>query len=382
MNETPTMDAEQTPGIDIEMQQMLTDSARRWAESTCTSEQRARSSDHVTGCPPDRWRELAELGWLGIALPAADGGLDAGLPELCLLAEQLGHALLVEPFVACAALGSGLLNQVASGDLRERWLAPIAAGEKRVTWAAWEPDGDSTLRQPSASASRQGEQWRLSGGKGLSVGAGGADALLVTAQLADDATRMGLFLVETNTSGIQLKNQRLYDGRHAAGLQMDSAAGTLLREGSTAEMLELLNQALDRGIVAHCAETLGTAQAAFDITLDYVRTRRQFGRALGQNQVVQHRLVDIYVEIQEARALCLAAAANPLGRYVAALGMRTGQVARHTWEEAIQLHGAIGMTEEYVLGAYVRRLALAADLYGSGPAHADRLAHLSLGDIA
>src|SRR5690606_12530591 len=123
--------------------------------------------------------------------------------------------------------------------------------------------------------------------------------------------------------------------------QLNDASGTLLQEGSTAEMLLVLNQAMDHGRVAHCAETLGTAQAAFDITLDYVRTRRQFGRTLGQNQVVQHRLVDLYVELQETRALCLEAAACPTPRAVAALGLRTGLVARHMWEEAIQLHGAI-----------------------------------------
>lgn len=380
MNKTPIMNAEQTSSIDIEMQQMLTDSARRWAERACTADQRALVSNHATGCPADRWRELAELGWLGIALPEADGGLGAGLPELCMVAEQLGRALLVEPFVASGVLGSGLLDQFAEGELRGTWLPAMASGERRAAWTAWEPDGSTTLTQPSAVAVRQGDTWRLSGAKGLMPGAGGADALLVTAQPGNDATRMGLFLLSGDADGVALSSQRLYDGRHGAQLQMNNAAGMLLKEGPTAEMLILLNQALDRGRVAHCAETLGAAQAAFDITLEYVRTRRQFGRALGQNQVIQHRLVDLYVELQETRALCLAAAASPTPRDVAALCLRTGIVARHAWEEGIQLHGAIGMTEEYVLGEYVRRLAMAADLYGSGPDHAERLAEFSLGN--
>lgn len=371
-------DTEMTIGVDAETQQMLADSARRWCERACTQEQRALASSHETGCPPERWRELAELGWLGLALPEADGGLGAGLPEQCLLAEQLGRSLLIEPFVASAVLSSHLLEQVTKGDLRETWLAAIAAGDQRVAWAAWEPDGDPTLGLPSALAVRQGDAWRISGAKGLMPGVGGADALLVTAQLHGDSSRIGLFLLDADASGVSIASHRLYDGRHAAKLQLDKASGTLLSEGTTTEMLALLNNTLDQGRVAHCAETLGTAQAAFDITLEYVRTRRQFGRALGQNQVVQHRLVDLYVEIQETRALCLQAAGNPSPRNVAALCIRTGQVARHTWEEAIQLHGAIGMTEEYVLGEYVRRLALAADLYGNGPAHTERLATLSL----
>lgn len=365
-------------GPDTEMQEMLVDSARRWAARACTPELRTLVSNHATGCPPERWRELGELGWLGISFPEADGGLGAGLPELCLLAEQLGRTLLVEPFIANGVLGSGLLDRLAKGDLRQAWLPPIASGEKRVAWAAWESDGSKNLSQPSAVATRQGNQWAISGAKGLTPGAAGADALLVAARLADDENRTGLFLMRGDASGLTLVAQRLYDGRHSAELRMEEAPAALLQEGATADMLGMLSTALDRGLVAHCAETLGTAQAAFEITLEYVRTRRQFGRTLGQNQVIQHRLVDLYVEIQETRALCLAAAAAPTPREVAALALRTGQVARHTWEEAIQLHGAIGMTEEYALGEYVRRLALAADLYGSAPDHTERLAGLAL----
>lgn len=369
---------EMTLSADTEMHQMLVDSAQRWCEHTCTPEQRAAVSSHATGCPPERWRELAELGWLGLSLPETDGGLGAGLTEQCLLAEQLGRALLVEPFVASAVLGSHLLDRVSEGEQREAWLPALAAGDRRVAWAAWEHDGDPSLRQPSAVATRQGDTWRLSGSKGLMPGVGGAAGVLVTAQIQGDSSRMGLFLLEASTGGVSIISQHLYDGRHAATLHLDDARGTLLREGATSEMLALLNNVLDRGRVAHCAETLGTAQAAFDITLEYVRTRRQFGRALGQNQVIQHRLVDLYVEIQETRALCLQAAGEPSPRNVAALCIRTGQVARHTWEESIQLHGAIGMTEEYALGEYVRRLALAADLYGNAHAHTERLANLSL----
>lgn len=364
---------------DTDIRTMLVDSARRWTERACTPEVRLMVSDHAAGCAPERWRELAELGWLGIALPEADGGMGAGLPEQCLLAEQLGRALLTEPFVSSAVLGNGLMDAFAQGALRASWLAELAAGERRVVWSAWEPDGAAMLVRPSAKAMREGALWWVSGAKGLMPGAGGADAILVTAQLAHDTTRSGLFLIETTDSGVTLKNERLYDGRHAASLCMNNANASLLREAPTEDLLRLLSRLLDLGIVAHCAETLGTAQAAFDITLDYVRTRRQFGRALGQNQIVQHRLVDLYVELQETRALCLQAAQAPQSRHVAALAIRTGHVARHTWEEAIQLHGAIGMTDEYVLGAYVRRLALAADLYGTSTDHSDRLADISLG---
>ena len=364
--------------LDADMQQMLVDSARRWCERECTPAARAQVSDHVDGCPPERWIGLAQLGWLGLTLPQDVNGLGAGLHEQCLLLEQLGRGLLVEPFVASAALGATLFDRMAQSELRDDWLAALASGQRRVVWAAWEPDGDTRLRQADAVAAEHGGVWMLSGAKGLMPGVGGASGWLVTAQLRGDPEQMGLFLLQAGADGVGVASARMYDGRHAGKLSFEGAAGMLLRRGPNREMLALLNGVLDQGRVAHCAETLGTAQAAFDITLNYVRARTQFGRALGANQVIQHRLVDLYVQIQEAWALCLQAASDASSRNVAALCLCTGQVARLTWEESLQLHGAIGMTEEYALGEYVRRLALAADLYGNGPAHAEDLASLYL----
>lgn len=364
--------------MDIDTRRMLVDSARRWAAQACGKADREQASAHPSGCPPERWRALGELGWLAMAVPEADGGLDAGMPALCLLAEELGRALLVEPFVSCAITGCGLLADAAAvGTERSAWLAALATGERRVAWMAWEPDGTAGS-MPSATAAADGAEWRLNGSKGLMPGAGGADALLVTAHMPGSSDRVGLFLIESGISGILLDDTLLYDGRHGARLSMADAHGRLLRNGPAGAMAALLEPALARGRIAHCAETLGTAQAALEITLDYARSRKQFGRPLSGNQVIQHRLVDLYVEQQETRALCLAAAEDGTPERVAALSARVAEVARLTWSEAIQLHGAIGMTEEYALGEYVRRLALAADLYGSADSHLEHLAGLSL----
>lgn len=360
-------------------QRMLMESAQRWCERANTAPQRRAVAEHPTGCPPERWRELGDMGWLGIALPEADGGLGAGLLAQCLLAETLGRGLLMEPYVASVALGSALMAEVADGELRADWLPALADGTRRVVWAAWEPGGDAEPSPPRTQATRQGDMWRLTGVKSWTPGAGGADALLVAAQMPQEPAAIGLFLVETAASGVTLDSQRLYDDSYAARVEFSNAPARLLRAAPSSEMLALLARVLDRGRVVHGAQTLGTAQTAFEITRDYLRTRRQFGHALSDNQVLQHRLVDLYVELQEAHALCLAAAQDPQPRLVAALGTRCAEVARHVWEEAVQLHGAIGMTEEYVLGAYVRRLALAADLYGTGPDCSERLAELSLG---
>ncbi len=381
MNARTPQDLALAQDAQAELRQMLVDSARRWAETANTAGQRAQSVAHAHGCPPERWRELAELGWLGMRLPEEDGGLGAGLPEVCLLAEQLGRQLLVEPFVACGMLGAGVLADSLQGDDRSEWLAALAAGERRVAWLVWEADGDAQLALPAAEAVQDGAGWRVSGAKGAMPGASGADAYLVTARLAGSPGQLGLFLMDAGASGVTAESLSFYDGRHAARVQLADAPARLLLQGPVDAVIARLQAQLDQGLIAHCAETLGAAQAALDITLDYLRTRRQFGRAISDNQVIQHRLVDLYVEQQEARALCLAAAEWPEPATVAALGLRTADVARHAWEEAIQLHGAIGMTEGYAVGEYVRRLALAAQLYGTPAHHAERLAALSLGAL-
>lgn len=383
MNTQVPRDMQTSVDSEIELRQMLVDSARRWCESANNSRIRAQVSAHIAGCPPERWQELADMGWVGMHLPQEDGGLGAGLIEICLLAEQLGRALLVEPFVSCAVLGAGLFESVARGEGRAQWLPAFAAGQARVVWLAWSADGDAQLQAATTAATpAAGGGWQLTGRTGTMPGAAGADAYLLLAQLKGLADQTGLFLVQADASGAVVEPFTMYDGRHAGRLTLDNSDGHLLEAGPTATMLARLQVQLDRGLIAHCAETLGSAQAALEITIEYLKTRRQFGRAISDNQVIQHRLVDLYVEQQEARALCLAAAERPEPHLAAALGLRTADVARHTWEEAIQLHGAIGMTEEYAVGEYVRRLALAANLYGTPVHHAERLAALSLGAIS
>ena len=353
---------------------MLADSVRHWATRAARPADRAASTQHPHGCPPQRWSELAEMGWLGVALSEADGGLGGDLGDACIIAEELGRALVVEPFVACAVLGSLLLAEIATGTLRQEWLPALAEGRRRIAFAP--TDAAAAGRGEPTTATQQDGRWALEGDKALAPGVGGADGCIVSARTG--AGRSGLLLVEA--AAAQVQDHRLYDGRHAGTLALRHSAATLLVEAADAEIQAAVERALDRGVLAHCAETAGAMSAAFDITREYVLARSQFGKPIAANQVVQHRLVDLYVEIEEVRSLCHVTAAAPVPRLVAALAARTIDVARHTWEEAIQLHGAIGMTEEYVVGGYVRRLALATSLYGDAHRHMARLATLSLGN--
>lgn len=372
--------AHTTTGLE-DNQQMLADSVIRYLERGYGDAQRIASTAHVHGCDPARWADFAELGWLALAVPEESGGLGGSLADLCVLAEQLGRGLVVEPLVAGAALAGMLLADLPPGALRDSWLASLACGAKRLAFAPWEPQARHNCASIATRAEATQGGWSLQGAKCLTPGAAGADAFLLAARTGGGT--LGLFLVEGQARGLQVDACVLYDGRHACSLRLEGVTEAhLLLEGGDEEFLPLIDHALDRAAIAHGAETVGTMAQALDITRDYLGMRKQFGKAIATNQVIQHRLVDLFVEIEEARSLVRAASLAPTPRMAAACAAYISQAARHVWEESIQLHGAIGMTEEYIIGRYVRRLALAASLYGDAHHHLSRLAATSLGEPA
>ncbi len=348
-----------------EQQRMLADSARKVLAAVAA--------------PPD-WQAMAALGWLALPLPQAHGGLGGSLADLCVLAEELGRGLADPPYVACIALAGMLLADTAPPQLAAAWLPDLAEGRRRIVFAPFEAGVRADARVVATQARREGDVWRIDGNKALALGAAGADAWLLAARC--DADRLGLFLAETGGPGMQVHAHALYDGRQAASLQLRSAAATAVHVGEAVQVQALISTALQRAAVVHAAETVGSMARAFEITRDYLGTRRQFGKPIAANQVIQHRLVDLYVEIEEVRALVRAAAAEPQPRLAHAAAALAAQVARHVWEEAIQLHGAIGMTEEYAIGRCARRLALAATSHGDSHHHLAALAEELLGEAA
>ncbi len=365
--------------------QMLADSARTYVARAYDAGTRSASLDHPHACAPQRWQEFADMGWLALPFSEPDGGLGGSLADLCAVAEELGTALVVEPFVPCVVLGAGLLADLAPEAVRASWVPGILQGRQRLAFAGWEPGSGFDVAAIRCTAHPDGPRMRLQGDKCLVPGGAGVDGYLVSARLqgSDD---VGVFLLAPGTSGLTVTPQALYDGQLTVALAMQEAqADGALMIGTAAAVLPRLQQAVDRAMLAHCAETVGSMQRAFDITLDYLKTRKQFGRVIAANQVVQHRLVDLYVEIAEARAITHAAAEVLDGadralhrRHSAAARICVARTARHVWEECVQLHGAIGMTQEYVLGQYVKRLAVACTLYGGVEDHLEILAAQSL----
>ena len=367
--------------------QMLIDSVRDYVARSYDTAARAQSRAHPNGCVEKRWQDFAELGWLALPVPLAHGGLAGSAADVGALCEELGRGLVNEPFVASAVSPGALLRSLPASETVAQLQSQSASGSLRLALACWEPGHVFDTAHVTTQAIRDGATYRLQGNKAMVAGGAAAHAFIVPARIS--AARLGLFLVAADAPGSHLSSASLYDGQRIANVHFDDVmAGKPLFEGPQSDVAKLLRGAMDHAIVADCAQAVGTMQAAFDITLDYTRTRKQFGQAIAANQVVQHRLVDLYVELAQARALTGAAAdmldvePSPTStrrrRLVAAARASVALACKQVWQESVQLHGAIGMTQEYVLEPFVKRLALACVWHGSAESQLEQLAAASL----
>lgn len=341
------------------------------------------------GWQPEIWRGFAdELGILGATLPESAGGIGGGPVETMVIAEALGHALVIEPFVDTVVVAAGLLHR--SGDATApELLEEIVAGSAIVTLAATEPSSGDNWRDVSTTARRDGDGWVLNGSKVMAVSAPLATHLLVTARTSgerDGTDGISLFLVEvaTLTTGFTAHHYRTVDDRRASDLTFADVrlpAGALLgTEGQAWPSLEL---ARDEGAAAVCAEAVGAMRKVLADTVEYCKQRQQFGQPIGSFQALQHRMVDMHMEVEQASAavhlavLNLDAEPSQRAKAVSAAKATIGRAARFVGQNAVQLHGGMGMTEELAIGHYFKRLTAVQYEFGSTDYHVGRYAELT-----
>ena len=341
------------------------------------------------GWQPEIWRGFAhELGILGATLPETAGGIGGGPVETMVIAEALGHALVIEPFVDTVVVAAGLLHR--SGDVTAPELSEeIVAGSAIVTLAATEPSSGDNWRDVSTTARRDGDGWVLNGSKVMAVSAPLATHLLVTARTSgerDGTDGISLFLVEvaTLTTGFTAHHYRTVDDRRASDLTFADVrlpAGALLgTEGQAWPSLEL---ARDEGAAAVCAEAVGAMRKVLADTVEYCKQRQQFGLPIGSFQALQHRMVDMHMEVEQASAsvhlavLNLDAEPSQRAKAVSAAKATIGRAARFVGQNAVQLHGGMGMTEELAIGHYFKRLTAVQYEFGSTDYHVGRYAELT-----
>jgi alkylation response protein AidB-like acyl-CoA dehydrogenase len=358
-------------------QQALRDAVKALLGKAYGDFEKRREVTKGSGYSPDTWRQLAEMGVLGLPFPEADGGMGAGPVEVGIVAEELGRVLAPEPYLSAVVLAGGAVAAAGSDEQRAALLGPLVSGESLLAWAHTEPGGGYGASARGVRASQEGDSWTLTGVKEPVVYGEQADVLVVTAALPHGG--VGLFAVASEASGLSRHGYPTHDGGRAASVRLDATPAEALGEGGDATAA--LEQVLDRGRVAAASEALGLISEALSSTRDYLTSRKQFGVTLNTFQALNFRAADMYVDLELTRSLVLWAtmvaadgsateastAASRASLQVATAGRRVGQ-------EAIQLHGGIGVTAEYSVGHRLSRLEALLSVVGDERFHLARLA--------
>jgi alkylation response protein AidB-like acyl-CoA dehydrogenase len=343
------------------------------------------------GWDPGVWRGLAELGVLAVNVPVSLGGLGYGPTETLALMEACGPSLLLEPLLTSAVIATALLRAYERDTSAEELLGAMARGERIAAVAHFEGGARFDIQWIETRARRSGESYRLDGRKAVVLHAGLADVLLVSARTSGetrDDLGVTLFRVPRGTPGLELVEYVNVDGQPAAEVYLKEAvlpAGNRLGPEGTA--LTAIEAAFDLGLAALCAEAVGVMQALLNATVEYLRTRQQFGQPIGRFQALQHRVADMVTHLEQARSMsylaamrCTSPALPERRRVLSAAKVVIGEAGRFIGQQAVQLHGGMGMTDELKVSHYFKRLTAIEILLGDTDSHVQQYAALTRGD--
>ena len=371
-------------------QRMLRESADRFVGETYTADHRRKLANDPLGFSADIWKQFAELGWLALPIPEGYGGLGGGAVEIGILMEAFGRGLVSEPYLSTIVIGAALISECGSEAQKQALLPKIADGSLYLAFAHSERAARFDLADVATIAKQTPEGWRLDGRKTAVLDGNAAGQIIVSARISEGngtAGKLCLFLVPHGAPGLTLRDFPRLGGGRACNIELKDVrlpADAVLGDGSDA--LPAIEAVVDRAMAALGAEAVGIMQTLLDQTLEYTKIRKQFGRPLSANQVIRHRLADMAMQCDEARSMALRAAlmadAEPVARSRAASGAKAkiGKCARFVAEQSVQLHGAMGVTEELDIGSYFKRLLAFETLFGGSAHHYRR--HAALGGRA
>ena len=375
-----------------EDRRMLADSLNRFVAEQYGIEWRNHNAYGERGFAPERWQQFAELGAIGALFPEEVGGFGGAGFDIAVVFECLGRGLVTEPFLGALVVGRAMA--AAGSDAQKARIAELMEGSTVAALAHDEPEGHYELERVATRAERQsggqGDGWVISGRKAVVVHGQHAQLLLVSARTSgavDSAEGVSLFLVPGDAAGVQRRSYSRIDGGSACELVLDQVrvdAGALL--GAEGQGLPVLEQAVGCGVLALCAEAVGAMDVAKQSTLEYLQTRKQFGKPIGSFQALQHRMADVLLEVEQARSAVINAAAVldadrlTRERALSAAKFTIGRIGTLVAEESIQLHGGIGMTWELPLSHYAKRLVMIDHQLGDEDHHLARYMALSAED--
>ncbi len=373
-----------------EEQQMLNDSLRRFVSNEYSFEKRGEIIKSGKGTDPATWSAFAEMGLLGFTFPEDFDGLGGNAVDTMVVMENFGRGLVVEPYLATVVLAGGLVRDLGNDVQKGEILPTITAGERLMSFAHSEPGARYNLEHVHTTARKDGDHFLISGHKTAVLHGGLANQLIVSARTsgtANDRQGLSLFIVDADSKGVKVDDFATHDGHRIADISFSNvtvSANNLLGEIDNA--FPHIEKAIDLGIAAICAEAVGAMEAMNTATLEYTKTRKQFGVPIGKFQVLQHRMADMFIQTEQARTMAILAASeadsNDRASRREAISMAktlVGQAARFVAQEGVQLHGGMGVTDEMFAAHLFKRLTLINLLFGDIDHH---LAQVSDGLLA
>jgi len=368
-----------------EEQQQLRDSLQRYISKEYGFEARKAIMGSKSGYSDKVWAQFADMGILGVAYAEAHGGFGGSAVDTMLVMTELGRGIVIEPYFSTVVLGGGLVNLAGSEAQKQAVLPKVVEGKLLLAAALGEPDSRFELNCVATTAKREGSGFVLNGHKAVVLHGESANQLVVSARTAGatrEAKGISLFLLDAKTAGVQVQGYRTLDGMRAAEIKFNNVklgADSVLGEADAA--LPVLERAADFAVSALCAEAVGAMEALNAATFEYLKTRQQFGRPIGSFQALQHRAVDMMIHCEQSRSMAYLASvkvqsqdAKERKRTVSAAKIQVGRSGRSVLQEAIQLHGGMGVSNELAAGHYAKRLAMINATLGDVDHHCERFA--------
>ncbi|MBX3705287.1 MAG: acyl-CoA dehydrogenase family protein [Pseudomonadales bacterium] len=370
-----------------EEQTLLQDSVARFIQNDYDFAARQKLIRGEDGFSRANWRTFAELGWLGVPFPEADGGFGGGAIESMIMLEQFGKGLVVEPFLPTVVLAGGVLKIAGTAAQKHQYLAGIIDGSLQGALAYVEPQGRFNLADLVTTAKADGSGYVLNGYKAVVLNGPAANVLVVSARTSGaqrDRDGVTLFLVDAKAPGVSRRDYPTVDGLRASEITLENVkVGAEAVLGEVGGGLPVLERVIDEGIMAVGSEAVGAMEVLYKATVEYCKTREQFGQPIGKFQVLQHRMVDMFMEHEQSKSLMYMAAMRLDEGYgpeaqkaVSAFKVQVGKSGRFVGQNAVQLHGGMGMTDELNIGHYFKRLTTIDTLFGNVDFHLKRFGSL------
>ncbi len=367
-----------------EVQTMLADSIEKFIANDYDFDTRQKYAGSAVGYSPEVWQTFAELGWTAVNFSEEDGGFDGGPVDLIIVMEQLGRGLVVEPYLANVVLAGGVLKRAANQAQKEQWLQAVIGGELQATLAFVEPSAGYDIENVATTAVRDGDSWKLNGHKGYVLNGGSAELIVVPARTSgggSDSSGISLFGIDAKTVGLSVRDYASIDGQRAAEVSLSNVVVDAERLiGNVDEGFEALSDTIADATLAVCAEAVGIMTLLTEKTVEYSKNRVQFGVPISSFQALQHRMVEMYTACEQSRSLLMWAAMTMADGGAGAtqamhsIKYQVGVAGKRVGEEAVQIHGGMGVTWELDVAHLFKRLTAIGLLFGGADWHLDRLA--------